>query len=192
MKRILAILITNLALLIGVGTTANAYTTYQSWRFKDSVVCITNNVTWFPAMGAARYWRTNNTSGLWLTSGPDCQASGFSRKQTVIVKVTKSTERYCARTGSENNSYTWEYVYINGVKTAMWTPNAMTITLNTYYWNGCWKTAGMRLHTAVHEEGHAIGLAHADPTGAKSVMIQGRYDILIPQYKDYRNLEKRY
>lgn len=166
--------------------------TYEKWIFRNGQICVqTGGSTYWPIATATAAW---NASDINVTYRTNCATAGYDRKQTVLFKAYYDANDYaCAKTASENNSYSWEYVYYNGVKTARWVPNAMTVWINwdTSRAAGCRANYNMRLHLISHELGHSFGLGHPE-IKVNSVMPQGSWSVLKPTSWDIANANGSY
>lgn len=148
-----------LTILLGivVGAGIARADTYEPWQFRNGQICVQYNGTFWPTATAVGYW---NRSDINVVVKPACY--GYSRKMIVVVKTYSSSAYECAKTGSANNDWSWEYVTYNGVKRATWVPNQMTVWLNVYsgWRSSCFATSWQRAHVISHELGHAFGEGH--------------------------------
>jgi hypothetical protein len=187
MKRAFIAIVLGVALL-AAGTTPASAGTYEQWRFRDGTICYQDH-------GSSR-WDGTTVTAKWRAGGVNIISrdfcAGFSRGMIIDLKTYNDPSDYaCAKTGS--NSYSWEYVYSSGTRTAKWVPNLMVIWFNTApaLQPKCTATSGMRAHLLTHEMGHALGLAHL-PTGSKSVMPQGAWSVWWPTSLDLAHVNSIY
>lgn len=176
------------ALLAFLPVKAHA-STYETWIMRQGQLCIqTGGSTYWPITTATAAW---NASDINVTYRTNCATSGYDRKHTILFKAYYSTEKACAKTSSEGNDYSWEYVYYNGVRTARWVPNKMTVWIN---WDasvasGCRATSSMRLHLISHELGHAFGMGHLE---ANTASVMASWSYLKPTSLDILDANKAY
>ena len=191
LSRIVAAAITLGAVLFAVMVTPASAKTFEMWHFRDGQVCFQDHGwTRWPAASAVAKW---NVADVNIVRASSCATR--PRSMVIDLKTYNDPKDYaCAKTASEGNDYSWVYVTKNGVRTASWAPNRMTIWMNMApsLYARCHATAAMRAHLVSHELGHGIGVGHPDGKPPVSVMPQGSWSVQWPTAWDLANVNAIY